>query len=465
MNLAPKLNWTERLPAGLWMLLPVVALMPVWIWCAARLRDGSDDPLGIVALVALAILIVRDRARFTQRARVGWIVTAALLVALVVVSGTALPALLRAVLSVFAVCAVLMAVRAPVQPMLALTGLALLALPLLSSLQFFIGFPLRVVTAEVSRWLLAAFGNDVVRDGTALVIAGRLVMVDAPCSGIQMGWVAYFTACVAAAWMHIPDGKFLRRIPAVGAAVLIGNILRNTLLVVKEAGLVQWPNWTHDAIGVAAFTLVAVFVLWQMRSAARAVRAPMFVWKLRALPNMKTTTAPGAVARVFALATMAGVTLWPWLQPEPVVAMTPSPAIEWPRELDGRALRPLAFSAVEQRFADRFPGSVGRFTDGERAIVLRHVLAPTRMLHPATDCYRGAGYRLLSQSLEQEANAPASRLVRCFVAEKGGERLRVCENIVDARGQTFTDTSAWYWAAIMGRSPGPWRAVTMAAPL
>ena len=465
MNLAPKLNWVERLPAGLWMLLPAVALMPVWTWCAARLRDGSDDPLGIVALAALAILIVRDRTRFSQRARVGWIVTAALLVAFAVIGGGALPALVRAVVAVFAVCAVLMAVRSPVQPMLAIAGLALLALPLLSSLQFFIGFPLRAITAEASRWLLAVFGNDVVRDGTTLVIGGRLVMVDAPCSGIQMGWVAYFTACVAAAWLHIPDRSFLRRVPAVGIAVLVGNVLRNTLLVAKEAGLVQWPDWTHDAIGIAAFASVAIFVLWQMRAAARAVREPPFVWKLRASPNAKTTTATGATARLFALTIMAAVTLWPWLHPETVVAMTPSPAIEWPHELDGRALRPIAFSAVEQRFADRFPGSVARFTDGERAIVLRHVLAPTRMLHPATDCYRGAGYRLLSQSLEQVANAPASRLVRCFAAEKGGERLRVCENIVDARGRTFTDTSTWYWAAIMGRSPGPWRAVTIAAPL
>ena len=49
-------------------------------------------------------------------------------------------------------------------------------------------------------------------------------------------------------------------------------------------------------------------------------------------------------------------------------------------------------SEVEQRFAARFPGAIARFSDGERVIVLRHVERPTRMLHPAADCFRGLGY-------------------------------------------------------------------------
>jgi len=43
--------------------------------------------------------------------------------------------------------------------------------------------------------------------------------------------------------------------------------------------------------------------------------------------------------------------------------------------------------------------------------------------------------------------------------------VRVCERIEDARGLAFTDASAWFWAAQLGRSTGPWRAVTVATPL
>jgi hypothetical protein len=56
-------------------------------------------------------------------------------------------------------------------------------------------------------------------------------------------------------------------------------------------------------------------------------------------------------------------------------------------------------------------------------------------------------------------------LQRCFVARQGGTALRVCEQIEDAAGQRFADTSAWYWAATTGRSRGPWRAVTVTWPL
>lgn len=135
---------------------------------------------------------------------------------------------------------------------------------------------------------------------------------------------------------------------------------------------------------------------------------------------------------------------------------------EWPREWEGRALRPLALGAVEERFAARFPGRIARLTDGQSVLVWREAQKPTRMLHPAADCYRGLGYRIEQARLERDADA---RLWRCFIAERDGVRLRVCERIVDADGQTFTDASSWYWAAQLGSSRGPWQAVTTARPL
>ena len=132
---------------------------------------------------------------------------------------------------------------------------------------------------------------------------------------------------------------------------------------------------------------------------------------------------------------------------------------EWPQQWDGLTLRPLALSAVERRFADRFPGRIARFANGSRTLVLRDVDAPTRMLHPAADCYRGLGYRIDETVLERDGQR---RLWRCFVADRSGQRQRVCEQILDADGQVFTDASAWYWSALLGRSRGPWRAVTRA---
>ena len=135
---------------------------------------------------------------------------------------------------------------------------------------------------------------------------------------------------------------------------------------------------------------------------------------------------------------------------------------ETPQVWQGRALRPLALSVIEQRFASHFPGRITRLTDGEQLLILRDVSTATRMLHPAADCYRGLGYHIEQARLERDAEA---LLWRCFIAERGGVKTRVCERIVDANGASFTDTSSWYWAAQLGRSSGPWLAVTTARPL
>lgn len=165
-----------------------------------------------------------------------------------------------------------------------------------------------------------------------------------------------------------------------------------------------------------------------------------------------------ALAMALSLGWSGLAALRPAPPPGPIAA-----APEWPRKWDGAALRPLALGEVEQRFAQRFPGAIARLTDGRRLLVLRQVQRPTRMLHPAQDCYRALGWRIEQARLERDEQG---RLWRCFVTRRAGEAgMHVCERIVDAQGRAFTDTSAWYWAAAMGHSQGPWQAVTVAVPM
>jgi hypothetical protein len=48
-----------------------------------------------------------------------------------------------------------------------------------------------------------------------------------------------------------------------------------------------------------------------------------------------------------------------------------------------------------------------------------------------------------------------------FVAIKGREILRVRERAYDSAGNGWTGVSEWYWAAFLGRTAGPWWAVTV----
>lgn len=445
----------RALPGWAWLLAPVLALWPVWLWSLRRMGDGSDDPYGVVALVALLLGLWRERLSFLATPRRGWLLVSLALAALAILGSALVPALGRGVLAVLAVIATTLALRRPGQPVLAWLGLGLLALPILSSLQFFAGYPLRLVTAEVSLWLLRGLGHEVQRLGTALQVNGQLVMVDAPCSGVHMAWVAYFTAFATAAWLRLGDRQLLRRLPWIGLLVLGGNSLRNTLLVLQEAGQSNWPAWMHEATGLGVFTGVCALVL---RTVAAGQGAAL------ALP---TTTATGVapwhngrwlVAASFLLLGVGSLLGRPVAEARPVAAF-----VEWPQRFEGERLRPLALSPVEQRFAAQFPGAIARFSTGSRVVTLRHVTAATRKLHPAADCYQGLGYVIRAIALRQRPGNGG--LQRCFVADGQGPALQVCEYIEDAAGQSFSDNSSWYWAALSGRSSGPWRAVTVAEAL
>lgn len=445
-----------KIPRGwLWLLLPCLALWPVWHWSALRLSDGSDDPFGIIAMLALLALVVRDRRALAATPRLPWYSGS---LALCLLAGPwlgFLPPLLRATAGVCALLCGVLALRRQQQPVLAWFGLGILALPLMSSLQFFAGYPLRVVTAEASMHLLRLFGLAVSRDGTTLDLAGRLVMVDAPCSGIQMAWSAYFTACTAAAWLRLPDRTFLRRLPSLGLIVLSGNILRNSMLVLKESGALPLPAWTHEGIGLLVFAAVCVLVL---RLVARPAQQP--AWQ----PPAASAQGSAGRSRMVLVSGFMLATILPLFTPHQTHAGTPRlPAVQWPEYLNGRPLRPLPLSAVEQAFAAGFPGAIARFSDGESTITLRHVTRATRKLHPATDCYRGLGYRISTPKLSLRPGSKGSHgLQRCFVASRNGRNLLVCEHIEDQAGRSFTDTSAWYWAAVAGETSGPWQAVTTA---
>jgi exosortase/archaeosortase family protein len=265
----------DRTPAAGWLALQFAALTPTWAWMVQRMRDGSDDPLGLVALVALAALAWQCRRELRASPRLGWLALAGIgtVLATLLRFGLglvpALPPLAAGLVAVLALACGLLAFLPRRVAALPVAGLAVLALPLLSSLQFYAGYPLRVVTAEASRWLLAP-GFDVAREGTSLMVDGRLVIVDAPCSGVQMVWLGYFTACAVALWARRSDRAFLGRLPMVGLLVLGGNIVRNSVLVAFEGAGHALAPWAHNALGLFVLAVVCCAIA-RLMAPARAV--------------------------------------------------------------------------------------------------------------------------------------------------------------------------------------------------
>jgi len=253
-----------RFSATDWLALHTLALWPHGVYLAGRAFDGSDDPLGLLALLAVAALVVWQRRRLRLTPRFSWLASSMALALLA--NGLwwlGAPALLASLCAAASLASALLAWWPADRAQLPLAGLVVLALPWVASLQFYLGWPLRVLTAQLSAWGLQLAGWDASRSGASMVVNGQLVIVDAPCSGVQMAWLAYFCACAAAAFTGCSDHRFLRRAPLVGAIVLAGNVVRNSVLVALESRPQSLDAAWHEAIGLTVLALVCMAV-WSL---------------------------------------------------------------------------------------------------------------------------------------------------------------------------------------------------------
>lgn len=247
-------------PLG-WVALQALALWPHGAWIVRRAADGSDDPLGLAAFAVLALLVAGQASRLRLAPHTVWLGAAGVLTLAANASLFVAPPLVAALLAALALAAGLAAWWPAAAPRLPLLGLLVLALPLIASLQYYGGYPLRVLTAQLSAGLLQLGGIVAEPSGASMLVRGRLVIVDAPCSGVQMVWMAYFSACTVAAWTALRDGDFMRRLPLVGLVVLVGNVLRNSVLVALEARPQGLDATLHEAIGLVALAGVCAAVI------------------------------------------------------------------------------------------------------------------------------------------------------------------------------------------------------------
>ena len=423
---------------------------PVWRWYVARIGDGSDEPWGLAALV-VAIAFVPWR-RLREPLPMGAALAAAGVAVLVFLGYAWLPALVRAGLWMLGLTALL----GGGGPAVSRTGLLLLSLPVVATAQFYLSYPLRVLTAACSVPVLRLLDYEVIRQGTALRWAGETVLVDAPCSGIQMLWTGLFAACALAAVRGFDWRRTLRLLRWAGLAVATANLLRCVALFLVEVRCGVPAQWLHEGIGLALFGAALGGVAWAAGRVGRP-RDREETGAFAARARWSGAFVPGWPSMVLGLV-LIGVAVRPLFGDDGAGREEPAAFPGWPAAFEGRALMPLVFSEREARFAAGFPGMVAAFTDGERTILLRWVARATRKLHPALHCLRGLGYAVQPGPVWRDT---AGRNWGTTLAERDGRRRRVRERICDAAGREWTDVSAWWWDAWRGGSAGPWWAATV----
>jgi len=232
----------------------LVAFWPVWIWYASRLRDPSEAAGVIVTL--LAAIFLPGGAGGTLP---GGLLPAAAATAAYAVVFPFAPDLVRALLALLAVACLRVRVGAAGGGA-ARVGLFLLAAPIVPSLQFYLGYPLRLVVGHGAAAWLRGLGLGVRAEGAGLAFSDRLVFVDAPCSGVVMVWGTLFVALASALLFGRGTRATLGLCAAALALSVVGNSIRAAALFLDEAEIVLMPGVMHDAAGLAVFGLTAAAV-------------------------------------------------------------------------------------------------------------------------------------------------------------------------------------------------------------
>lgn len=235
----------------------IAAYWGAWVALAERLR--SAEAAASLALVVLAVAApAAMRLVRGERLLAVPLLPASLLLALYVGACVAAPPIARMALAIIALLHGLHRCGQDGRPPAALFGLALLALPVLPTVEFYLAFPMRLASAGLTAAMLQASGLAVSVEGVALRWGDRLIQFDAPCSGVHMLWAALFLASAIGFLDRFGAARYLAALAVATALAIAGNAVRAASLFYVESGIVATPAAAHDAIGLAAFAMTAM---------------------------------------------------------------------------------------------------------------------------------------------------------------------------------------------------------------
>lgn len=242
------------------LLCSLLALWPVFHWYALRMFDGSDESFGLLALItALGFVLTSRRADEGETIPLKSIT---ILLGVYILGYFFLPPILRAAIAVTLLGLLLSQRYLGSRLHTGLWGLLLLSLPVVASMQFYLGYPLRWLVGQLAGRLLQLNGLAVTHAGAVLNWPGGTVSIDAPCSGIKMLWFGLYLSVTLACVYRLDTVKLIGLSALTVLVIIAANTLRATTLFYIESGFIATPAWTHDGAGVLMFLLAAAAIVW-----------------------------------------------------------------------------------------------------------------------------------------------------------------------------------------------------------
>jgi exosortase O len=272
-------------------------------------------------------------------------------------------------------------------------------LPFGEHLQTFVGYPMRILTAQLVRDGLLAAGVQAVGIDTILVFENGISHVDLPCSGVRSLW-AGMVFLVAATWIEGRplNGRWLLVAALFSGLLFVANLVRVGVLVVvgQVAGWELAAEMLHVPLGVLGFVVacgVAVLLLRLINPHADLTRTVRFAGSLSRPPAQPLWLTPLLIGAILGMALL--------YQPRPASGLAqPAQAWHFPPEL---ASEPFPLKAHELEWlAQDGAESAERRRFVWRGVTGSVLLIPSttwRAHHNPERCFAGAGLGItLSQT-------------------------------------------------------------------
>ncbi|MCB1716025.1 MAG: exosortase T [Candidatus Competibacteraceae bacterium] len=327
--------------------------------------------------------------------------------------------------------------------------LFLCALPLERIAQRLLGYGLQQFSAEASCYVLGTVFTQVRCEGVRILLYGRDVLVDLPCSGsrgLLLMLILFLTLATLQrpGWQRAITGAVLCL-----AAALLANVLRICTLALGIAFAEHLPvsvmasPW-HDLIGLAALGLGALPLLfWSsfgVSFGARTGPTPAATGKTSSVKTAMTRPRyRWPVLSAFLLLAVL-INLIP-ARPVDVAQASEPPRL--PLSLAGARAELLPLSPLEQNYFQRYGGGAARARYGELNLLLVSTQAPLRHLHAPDECLSGLGHQV--EYLGPTYDGLPSALYRS--TDPQGRQWRVAVSFFSDQGDSAISVAeaVWRW--------------------
>ncbi|MFI3158274.1 MAG: exosortase T [Methylococcaceae bacterium] len=335
------------------------------------------------------------------------------------------------------------------------------SLPLERILQRIIGFSLQHLSADGACRVLQGLFADVQCAGIRILLAGRNVLVDLPCSGVKS--ITLLLVLYAALMCVFRPTLFNSAVMGLAAlaSALLANIIRISCLSVfiaypeKIGGINVLAQPWHDLIGLFCLILASMplALFCPPRRSGEGFQKSVNHDRPQPIQAGKAKTL-AALGFVMLAAVIVA------LPRQPLDISDTRTTLNLPVYLNGQYGQTVALSNQEQAYFTQYGGAAVKMRYGDNSAMLIRTNSPLRHMHTPDDCLRGLGFDVLYQGIRYQ---PLPTAIYLATAPNGAQ-WRIAVTFYSELGQFTTNVSevVWRW---LQQPHGTWYALQRITPV